>query len=1124
VGREDTHSILSIGFTKTTGRTYSGGREIESFLAFLLLWLNAKMDPSRRLRTKHVANTNDSSPMVQDRYEVSKRSVIASRIHHSAGSVNNSTTSGSLESSDSSTTSGTSYETEDSEALEPDLFDDEEEFEDLELMSVDTHPAMGGCVDSACGWLDRPMCLLNFGKETSLLRQSKGRTRAAAIQQIRMSEALSTAANMKLSASERRTLRLRRKGLHLVPEDNDAATTKTGDGDVSVYDKQSTIEVKSRDVKFISKKRIQPFKDRTEEVATLSQTSTVESTNRRGSVSTEEDDERRLRGSGSNPSTGPVHPSKSNQTEIASVEDIEEQERFHCEEENCQGKNDPEGSVHITNGRNVKEIVTLEGSESVKGETVQDSCQDREDRELSVTLDKVLMDSPNSTEPYRMEDSEMSKSLSKRGTSLQVPSLDLPESESIESTRQKEEPKQTEKEKSKNPSSRSERSLARKQRIMKVVQRSKSNPRKKREADVTDLTHIDHNPTATSKEGLTLSSPVKKHVIHAEEKYALPKDIEIIDVLSLDDQDSWTPENARVHDGRSRGSLKKKIERTDSLEKHQKRESKSRDPSPSLSRRFSNAKGRDPSPSENGREIKSYGSVNDADPRVTSLWNEEAAKLSNESSVGAMAKSGSKNLNVAKTADDLWAQEEQKLHTDQSDIFEDHMAREAFLGHRRGRLQAVGMESANRSRSQSRRRRLAKALEEADEVADDSIHSRRGVKSTRLARTTNVDLRPAPSPENAVPIKITHSMSRDASGKSRAPSPQVIQQKQMRTQSTTELQHPDNQSMAYPTGLKKNRDLVVVRTIDDGQRLRISRSSGRDKGTQDANSYQRTMNKQPIDVHDCAEESDGARRKSGRSSHRSLERQNSTPRHQSSSREIEIVDLADVEDMMMDHRPPLPGRDARDDRESKQGTRSLRRGSSGSPPAEDWPDYETVISATRELRKLEKKIEKQLRQVKRETKSQEWESQAVSSKEIRKLEKQLAQKLKRENEKRGTKLKRIRRKVLKTSSAVTAGEDPIKPKVASIVSTASGSQQQQQLEPQHDDVEPEYLSEKQQPHPMPDDMNDASTLGKSFSQKVDDFREKSKFDEMRVLRSSRFQRNSSPHGTRSSGTPIEGNY
>lgn len=1054
------------------------------------------MAPLSKSRTKPAAKSDDSNRMILDRYAVAA-SAGEDRNHYSAISVNNSTTSGSLESSDSSTTSGTSYETDGSEALEQDDLDYDDGIEELEIMSIDTLPVMGGWVDSACGWLDRPMCFLNFGKETSLLRHSKGRTRATAFQQMRMSEALSTAANMKLSASERRILRLRRKGLtEQVEEENDGTTTKTGDGEVSVYDKQSVIDMKSQEVKLFSKKRIQPYNDRAEETTVLSQTSTVESTKRPISASADEDDERRLQGSGSIPSLGSILTSKSNHTEHDRVEESDEQEVFHQEDEPSQRKINPEVSVHSREGMKMKETVTMNASESVKVET---------DREVSVTLDKVLVESPKGT-----EHADTPKSLSMMDTSLKVPSLELPESESIKSTRKPEETKQAEK--LKNPSMRSERSLLMKQRIMKVVKRSKSLQRKK-EAEASDLTHMDDIPAVPSNDLPSLSVREKRHVIREEAKNELLKDIEIIDVLSLDDEDSWTPGNAR--DGLSRATMEKKNQHEGSLEKHQKKESKSRDPSPSLSRRATNAQGRDPSPLNNEQEEESYNysspKGNDVDAWVTSLWDEEAAKLNNESPVSPVNRSGLRNPSVAKAADDFWAQEEQKLQTDH---FVDPKAREAFLGHRRGRLQAVGMESdhrsrsqsrqRHRSRSQSRQRRLAKALDGAEGVerADESNESRRRARSTRSAGTTNLDLRRPTTPENAVgPIGITRSVSREAPGISRVSSPRIAQRRQAQLASTTDYANRDDQMRVNPSiGSKNSKELVEIRGVGDAQTLRIARSAGRDKVKHGPDFDRHTSNKQPIDVH----ESDGLqslRRKNGRSSQRSLERQDRSIKHRSKSRDIEIVDLADVEDVI-DHRPALPGRDARDDRESKQGTHSLRRGSADSPPVEEWPDYETVISATRELRKLEKKIEKQLRQVKRETKSQEWDSQAVSSKEIRKLEKQLAQKLKRENENRGTKLKRIRRKVLKTPSTTTAGDEPAKPKGA--LATSSGSQRQ--LEPH--DLEQEYQPEKQQPHPMPEDENEVSSLNKSFSQRVDDFREKSKFD----LRSSSYLRASSPHG------------
>lgn len=108
-------------------------------------------------------------------------------------------------------------------------------------------------------------------------------------------------------------------------------------------------------------------------------------------------------------------------------------------------------------------------------------------------------------------------------------------------------------------------------------------------------------------------------------------------------------------------------------------------------------------------------------------------------------------------------------------------------------------------------------------------------------------------------------------------------------------------------------------------------------------------------------------------------------------------------------------------------------------------DYDNEISAAKELRKLEKRIEQQLRQAKRETNERDvWDSETVqskeikriekkvakklhvatsdnpdsenvSSREIRRLEKQLARKLGGESEKRASKLRRIKRKVSRST-------------------------------------------------------------------------------------------------------------
>lgn len=1068
--------------------------------------------PSKALQSKPSGKAADSSTKLQDRYTVANNTASLGDIRN-LDSVVSANISTSVGSTDSSTSSGTSYETEDSEALEADDLFDDEEFEDLEIQSMDTHPVMSGWVDSACSWMDRPMCILNFGKETSLLRQSKGRTRPSAIQQMRMSEALSTAANMKLSASERRILRLRRKGIHAEgPDDNDAVTNVTGDADTSEYTKTSSVDKKNNDVKLFIKKRIQPLKEHPEE-----NTAPTLLAVRSNPAHPEQVKEGSPRNFSLTLAVEPVLSVKSNHSEYNDNEEAHEEDDSQETEEKTEPKKDPEGSVRSVRETFQEEPPNMDSGEHEEAESQREGRRNREDRELSVTLDKVLMDSPSST-----AHGAVSISGTKSDGYLIVPSFELPESDSIESTNNKEE--QTKTEKDINPSTRSERSAARKIRIMKVVQRSRSVPRRT-EAEITDLTHIDGTPASPSQDVANASSSERKrNAIRDGAKDDIPNDVEIIDVLSLDDQDSWTPGIARDPRVYSHRNTKKKRQK-ESTENHQQHQARSRDPSPSLSRGFSNPQGRDPSPSRSGREVKSHNAystnANEVEQTAASLWDEEAAKLISKSSKKAATKSGSKYLPAVNGADDLWTQEEQKLQTPEADIFEDPMAREAFLGHRRGRLQDIGTENVHRSRSQSRRRRLVKALQGGEQ----SDQSSRSVRSTRSSKSSSLHLRGPPTPEAAVlPIKMIRSKSRESRGKSREPLSPASPKREVAVESTTEISgYNEDQHMVHlSAGVNKKKDLVAIRSIDDGQMLRTTRSRGRDESLDGSDSANNTKSKQPIKVNQYTEGSEGrghARPVSRHYDRQELEPQNRPPRRRSKSREIETVDNANA-GVMVDHQSSLQGRDSRDDRESQQISRSTRRGSTSSPPTEEWPDYDTVVSATRELRKLEKKIEKQLRQVKRETKNQEWDTQTVSSKEIRKLEKQLAQKLKQENEKRATKLKRIRRKVHKTSSSAEANAEPVKP-TAIARPKASPTAQHQQDEP-----EQQFQPEKQQPHPMPEEANDPSSVppSKNFSQKVDDFREKSKFDQMRVLRSSRYLRGSSPHGLRALATPIDDGF
>jgi hypothetical protein len=131
------------------------------------------------------------------------------------------------------------------------------------------------------------------------------------------------------------------------------------------------------------------------------------------------------------------------------------------------------------------------------------------------------------------------------------------------------------------------------------------------------------------------------------------------------------------------------------------------------------------------------------------------------------------------------------------------------------------------------------------------------------------------------------------------------------------------------------------------------------------------------------------------------------------------------------------GRDTRDDTEARYVVG--RRESSVHNRMEQGGDYQVRNRKTRseesehikELRKLEKKISKQLKHVKQEkymnAEDGKWdERSAVSLKQLRHLEKKLVQTLRAEDEKRATKLQRIRSKKTSTRGGKPIPDEPLR--------------------------------------------------------------------------------------------------
>ncbi|KAL3910794.1 MAG: hypothetical protein SGARI_001951, partial [Bacillariaceae sp.] len=376
-----------------------------------MFWLQDSEKPKIEAAAK--AEGNSSS---DDRYAVAP-----------AGSTTESALDSNLSSGSSYISGGTSFESDDS-ALDLDGFD-AEDFD--ELMYHETHGVVGGWVDSACGWLDKPMCLLPFTNQTSLLKESKGRTKTA-LQKLRMNDTMSTVANMKLSAKERRNLRLYRKGLPALEEGDDALSTNSSQYISTQRIQPRTIDGEGTEKSISkSKKKSHKAKDKKKQKDTKTKGGETSES------SAHESDKQSMVSKEENPSAQTSRKKekkkKKKQADDASVK-----------------SRDPEGSHH-------SRLV------SPKEDNVESSTRSEGDGELSQTLDKVLMDTPEKVPAVGENVAE----------ALAMPQLELPESESIRSGSVNTESGTKGVPESKNESSRSERTgvrSIRKNKIMEVVQ------------------------------------------------------------------------------------------------------------------------------------------------------------------------------------------------------------------------------------------------------------------------------------------------------------------------------------------------------------------------------------------------------------------------------------------------------------------------------------------------------------------------------------------------------------------------------------------------------------------------------------------------------------------------------
>jgi len=970
----------------------------------------------------------DGNDSMQDRYSV----VHTIRVGDNDASQNTSVSMHNLSTntgfSSDSGTCGTSFATEGSDVLEPDEFFGDDEYEDLDTLSLGSHPMVDGWVDSACSWMDHPMSLIQsigFGKETSLLRQSKGRTRST------ISNAISSVANMKISTVERRNRRLHRKGIH----------TNHGET-IDIESTMGRLALENAKKKEIKIMRIQP-KENFECRRIESETSEKEGppsspkTNEVGKELETTDAKKK----GNNTSTITRDPTAMNSI---------------LPDESREGEGE-----EVTHDRINEELEEIDDSiadtKITEERAMENSCtQDEDDQpNISNTSKNIKIDPPIESKIVSIVDDQPIESFS---------SNVLRGSESSESVSITERPFQKEdKEDVQSLSNRDDHSIVNRDMVEESSVMDRDNSVKQgNESGITDLTHINTNSPSTNDD-ISRQFPDDNGQKIDDEK-VLPSDIEIIDVLSMDDQDSWIP-GSRDDQEHSIGEKEKK--------KYKGRRNKSKNVDHTSLYSVQNS-------TSNHKLDKALASNDDRSlAAVDDPWIEEGEKLNKTIAYNGKTYSRPESLSKAETTEVVRNEEKSKLQATPDDIFDDPKTREAFLGHRRGRLRDTGMDSNNKIlRSQSRRKKLRDVLRAERGDSDGS----RGSK--RLSRSRSLGIRNPPSPEDGALIKQSRSKSREG----RLVSKPIPSQKGPGHR---------NASSNPPSRVK---DLVVVRSIAEGQRIRSSKRESIKYGTGSHQNDPISINKYVGEVSIRGSYD----RDSSRSRHRRISDRRAKPsRQRSKSRDPTNADLAKTKESKNN----ILTNDERDDHESVTIRPSESRPVNSELVNNNRSDYDNAISATKELRKLEKKIEQQLRQAKLETKHEDaWDSQTVpskeirrmekklakklkavtsdnldsqtvSSKEIRKLERQLAQKLSGENENRTSRLKRIKRKVSKSTVVELKKAKPS----SSAVSKAQYelhqvSSRQTERDVRVDEASPEFLTStspgKILPPPNQDNRNE----------------------------------------------------
>lgn len=409
-----------------------------------------------------------------------------------------------------------------------------------------------------------------------------------------------------------------------------------------------------------------------------------------------------------------------------------------------------------------------------------------------------------------------------------------------------------------------------------------------------------------------------------------------------------------------------------------------------------------------------------------------------------------------KTKDSLAARLEQRRaeKAKQNEVFNDPNARETFAGLRRGRLEIKDMvrDRSSRSKSSSRRRHeLVESLQPSPSSQQRFHHE--GTDSTEFASDART-----PSDIIASEVALRRARSRE----SRQLNDKSIELRRRVVEATT-TESVNGENWPTDSSTVRSRHLVAVRSIDEAQRLKTERqrdvnepniykSRSRDKLDYIPYAYRLTGRPDTApdvpDFHGSRMRHHEVSPRAEQSFHHRYEpRPNTQPTYDREQdylesrpsldrREQEMYSSAIInrsksreshhdysDDRNLHHR----SQDTRDDTDSPYNV--SRRDPSGHNRYDQFSEsrsrhrerssHPIESDHMKELRKLEKKISKQLKHVSKDKYNSEdggWDEHSeVSAKQLRHLESTLVQTLRTEDEKRAAKLQRIRSKKTSTT-------------------------------------------------------------------------------------------------------------